>query len=194
MYSKKDLLNNNEICNIPNCEQKYIETIPGLYLFDDIVTREEENELLQMIDSGKWEKLNNRRVQHHGFQFKYGRNQIDKEENKGSIPEYFNKLLNNLQKIEILKGLSFDQLTINDYFAGNGIPSHFDTHSPFEQIFISVSMLSGIVMEFKKYDGTEKSVYLKERSVAIFSGEGNFVLIQQDMHGLMGSAAEKSIK
>lgn len=194
MYSKKDLLNNNEICNIPNCEQKYIEAIPGLYLIDDIVTREEENELLQMIDSGKWEKLNNRRVQHHGFQFKYGRNQIDKEENKGSIPEYFNKLLNNLQKIEILKGLSFDQLTINDYFAGNGIPSHFDTHSPFEQIFISVSMLSGIVMEFKKYDGTEKSVYLKERSVAIFSGEGNFVLIQQDMHGLMGSAAEKSIK
>lgn len=67
MYSKKDLLNNNEICNIPNCEEKYIETIPGLYLFDDIVTREEENELLQMIDSGKWEKLNNRRVQHHGF-------------------------------------------------------------------------------------------------------------------------------
>ncbi len=146
MYSKKDLLNNNEICNIPNCEQKYRESIPGLYLVDEIVTREEENELLQMIDSGKWEKLNNRRVQHHGFQFKYGRNQIDKEENKGSIPQYFDKLLNNLQRIEILKGLSFDQLTINDYFAGNGIPSHFDTHSPFEQCFISVSLLSGIVM------------------------------------------------
>ena len=46
-------------------------------------------------------------------------------------------------------------------------------------------------MEFKKYDGTEKSVYLKERSVAIFSGEGNFVFIQQDMHGLTGSVVEK---
>lgn len=100
-------------------------------MFEDIVTREGEAELLQMIDLGKWEKLNNRRVQHHGFEFKYGRNQIDKEQNKGKIPEYFNKLLNNLQKIEILKGLEFDQLTINDYFAGNGIPAHFDTHSPF---------------------------------------------------------------
>jgi len=31
-----------------------LETIPGLFLVEEIVTREEENELLQMIDSGKW--------------------------------------------------------------------------------------------------------------------------------------------
>ena len=49
-------------------------------------------------------------------------------------------------------------------------------------------------MEFKKYDGSEQSVYLKERSVAIFSGEGTSIIIQQGMHGLMGSAAEKLIK
>jgi len=69
-----------------------------------------------------------------------------------------------------LKGIQFDQLTINDYFAGDGIPAHFDTHSPFEEVFIAVSMLSGIVMEFKKYDGEEKSVYLPPRSIVIFSG------------------------
>jgi hypothetical protein len=40
--------------------------------------------------------------------------------------------MDRLKAIEMLKHIKFDQLTINDYFAGNGIPSHFDTHSPFE--------------------------------------------------------------
>jgi hypothetical protein len=46
-------------------------------------------------------------------------------------------------------------------------------------------------MEFKKYDGSEQSVYLKERSVAIFSGEGTNTFIKRGMHGLMELAAEK---
>ena len=110
------------------------------------------------------------------------------------MPEFFTSLIDRLRKFDILKDTSFDQLTINDYFAGNGIPAHFDTHSPFEEVFISVSLLSGLVMEFKRFDGEERSVYLRERSVAIFSGEGNTVYIQQDTRGFTGSAAEKSIK
>jgi alkylated DNA repair protein alkB family protein 8 len=73
-----------------------------------------------------------------------------------------------------LQGTTFDQLTINDYFAGDGIPAHFDTHSPFEQPFISVSLLSGLVMDFRRFDGHERSLYLPSRSVAIFSGEARF--------------------
>jgi alkylated DNA repair protein alkB family protein 8 len=130
-------------------------------VLEDVVSREEELELLERIDQGQWERLNNRRVQHHGYAFKYGRNQIDKAEQEGLIPPFFNKLLQRLSHIEMLKGCAFDQLTINDYFAGNGIPSHFDTHSPFEEIFLSVSLLSGIVMDFRKYNGEERSVYLK---------------------------------
>lgn len=58
-----------------------------------------------------------------------------------------------LYSLPFLKGMDFDQLTINDYFAGNGIPSHFDTHSPFEEVFVAVSLLSGIVMDWRKFDG-----------------------------------------
>jgi alkylated DNA repair protein alkB homolog 8 len=50
--------------------------------------------------------------------------------------------------------MEYDQLTINDYFAGHGIPPHFDTHSPFEEFFVAISMLSSITMDFKKYDGS----------------------------------------
>jgi alkylated DNA repair protein alkB family protein 8 len=90
------------------------------------------------------------------------------------LPELLQPLLAALNHIPALNGMVFDQLTINDYFAGDGIPAHFDTHSPFEQPFLSVSLLSGLVMDFRKYDGEERAVYLPPRSVAIFSGEVRF--------------------
>jgi alkylated DNA repair protein alkB family protein 8 len=62
-------------------------------MVEDILTKEEEAELLVKIDEGKWEKLNNRRVQHHGYEFKYGRNQIDKDDRQGEIPHFFKPLL-----------------------------------------------------------------------------------------------------
>ena len=43
----------------------------------------------------------------------------------------------------------FDQLTLNDYSPGQGIPPHVDTHSPFEEIFASLSLKSGVTMHFK---------------------------------------------
>lgn len=66
----------------------------------------------------------------------------------------------------------FDQLTINCYDPGDGIPSHFDTHSPFEEVFISLSILGDIVMEFQNYSKDQHEVLLTRRSLAIFSSEG----------------------
>jgi len=51
--------------------------IPGLYVWDDFITEEEEKEMLKSIDAGKWTKLLNRRVQHFGYEFKYGTNNVD---------------------------------------------------------------------------------------------------------------------
>jgi hypothetical protein len=45
------------------------------------------------------------------------------EEDKENESPSFNKLFGN-----------FDQLTINDYFPGDGIPPHTDSHSPFEDV------------------------------------------------------------
>lgn len=70
------------------------------------------------------------------------------------MPEFIRKILTRLEKLECLPGYRFDQMTINDYFSGDGIPAHFDTHSPFEEHFVAISMLSGLVMDWRKYDGT----------------------------------------
>ena len=57
-------------------------------------------------------------------------------------------------------GGMFDQLTLNDYMPGQGIPPHVDTHSPFEEVFASLSLRSGVTMHFKTPEGLTKDVYL----------------------------------
>jgi len=65
-------------------------------------------------------------------------------------------------------------LTINDYNPGDGIPPHFDTHSPFEDAFCSLSLASGAVMSFFFNDKTQH-LYIKPRSIVFFTGEARFV-------------------
>jgi alkylated DNA repair protein alkB family protein 8 len=62
------------------------------------------------------------------------------------MPEFIAPVLKKIAELGIIPGHSFDQMTINDYFPGDGIPPHFDTHSPFEEYFVALSILSGIVM------------------------------------------------
>ena len=52
-------------------------SIPGLYVIDNFISEQEEKDMLTSIDSNKWVKLLNRRVQHYGYEFKYGTNNVD---------------------------------------------------------------------------------------------------------------------
>jgi alkylated DNA repair protein alkB homolog 8 len=60
---------------------------------------------------------------------------------------------------------------LNDYLPGQGIPPHVDTHSPFEEVFVSLSLKSGVTMHFKTPENVTKDLFLKPRSLVIFSGE-----------------------
>jgi alkylated DNA repair dioxygenase AlkB len=82
-----------------------------------------------------------------------------KEENLVSFKELFS---------------GFDQLTINEYSPGEGIPPHVDSHSPFEDVFCSLSLGSGVVMTVTSPEDESKHFYLKPRSILFISGEARF--------------------
>lgn len=67
--------------------------IPGLYIIDDFLSEEEEKTLIEYIDSFQWTKLTNRKVQHYGYEFIYGANNVNKNNKIGEIP-YFGIDLN----------------------------------------------------------------------------------------------------
>ncbi|CAD7940770.1 unnamed protein product [Amoebophrya sp. A120] len=89
----------------------------------------------------------------------------------------------------------YNQVTVNEYPAGVGIAPHVETHSCFEEGFCSVSLLGGIVMDFRRRKDTfgldERqmanvetlpnnaeeevvSLYLPPRSRVTFHGEARF--------------------
>lgn len=56
-----------------------------------------------------------------------------------------------------------------------GIPPHFDVHPPFQGMFVSISLGSGLVMSFKSYKGEQQHLLLPARSCVLFAGEARHV-------------------
>lgn len=194
-------------------DSSYEHDIAGLYIVDDFVSEEESQSIKTWLDSKDWIKLMNRRVQHYGYEFVYGANNVNKNEKIREMPHLEDEAMNNLnnhindvlkgfyiqennealrvydhekkplvEDISISEGLKnyfdeigeFDQLTVNDYIPGQGIPPHIDTHSPFEEVFAAVSLNSEATMTFKSPDGELRHISLKPRSLMVFSGEGRY--------------------
>ncbi|KAH0810649.1 hypothetical protein GEV33_012138 [Tenebrio molitor] len=149
-------------------EKIYDRLPPGLQIIENFITEEEEATLLSLCHFETSGGMKHRQVKHYGYEFRYDINNVDKNK---PLPE----------KIPTECGflwdrLSFnfrpDQLTINHYKPGQGIPSHVDTHSAFEDPILSLSLNAPVVMEFKKNETI--CVLLPRRSLAIISGESRY--------------------
>uniref|UniRef100_W6NRE9 tRNA (carboxymethyluridine(34)-5-O)-methyltransferase n=1 Tax=Haemonchus contortus TaxID=6289 RepID=W6NRE9_HAECO len=145
-----------------------------LVLLEDYITEKQEEELLNMVlSSGRAKPLKHRAVIHYGFEFDYSANAAFKPTDP--IPDLIERFVDRI----VDNGLvSFrpDQVTINVYEPGQGIPSHYDTHSAFEDPIVCLSMCSDVVMEFK--DGANSAricpVLLKRRSLCLIKGESRY--------------------
>ncbi|XP_070503844.1 tRNA (carboxymethyluridine(34)-5-O)-methyltransferase alkbh8 [Chironomus tepperi] len=162
--------------NIPTYNDFLDEKPSGLIIIHDFVTDEIEQKLLALL---QWDecKMKNRQVQHFGYEFIYGQNTVDfRNPLERKVPEECDELWTKLdEECPKFKGFRPDQLTVNKYSPGNGIPSHCDTHSVFEDPIISLSLGSSIVMEFKDpLNGKHCSILLPRKSLLIMSEESRY--------------------
>lgn len=172
---------------LPILNQSPISTLPdGLTLVEECITEKLETMLMESLSWGSSTansstesigtegKLKNRKVQHFGYEFLYGSNNVDPNSplTERMIPEACDEIW----KILAHKAPKFacfrpDQLTVNRYEPGHGIPPHCDTHSCFEDPIVSLSLGSSVVMEFRQPDTAQHvSVLLPRRSLLIMSG------------------------
>lgn len=164
-------------------DRNWSSTLPsGLVIVENCVTPELEQELMDCLKwadesavEGTESKLKNRQVQHFGYEFMYGSNTVDATFplHERPIPHICNKIWSTLES-KCPKFATFrpDQLTVNCYKPGNGIPAHCDTHSCFEDPIVSLSLFSSVVMEFKQPDiAKHVSVVVPRRSLLIMSGD-----------------------
>ncbi|XP_035784567.1 alkylated DNA repair protein alkB homolog 8-like [Anopheles albimanus] len=178
-------------CDLPSClANPWNAPMPdGMVLVRDFVDTQLEQVLLGAVDSRDSQEysseqkatnaLKNRRVKHYGYEFLYGTNNVDKTKPllNHKIPSVCEELWEKLRKSH--PNLCWhvpDQLTVNQYEPGQGIPAHVDTHSAFEDPILSLSLGSDIVMEFKHAaTGRQAFVDLPARSLLIMSGESRYV-------------------
>uniref|UniRef100_A0A146LKU3 tRNA (carboxymethyluridine(34)-5-O)-methyltransferase n=1 Tax=Lygus hesperus TaxID=30085 RepID=A0A146LKU3_LYGHE len=150
---------------------------PGCRIVENFVNEEEEIELFEcvkdsLLDGG--EDLKQRKVAHFGYEFLYGKNNIDKDKplSRG-LPQACNMIKDRMVKNGYDLKWMPDQLTVNHYLPGQGIPPHIDTHSAFEDPILSLSLLSDSVMEFRR-ENKHWSVCLPRRSLLVMSGESRY--------------------
>ncbi|XP_037697248.1 alkylated DNA repair protein alkB homolog 8 isoform X2 [Choloepus didactylus] len=155
---------------------------PGLMVVEEIISSEDEKMLLKSInwaentDNRNVQKsLKHRRVKHFGYEFHYENNNVDRGKPlPGGLPYICDSILEKWLKEGYIKQKP-DQLTINQYEPGHGIPAHIDTHSAFEDEIISLSLGAEIVMDFKHPDGVTVPVMLPRRSLLVMTGESRYL-------------------
>ncbi|CAH1103887.1 unnamed protein product [Psylliodes chrysocephalus] len=158
--------------NLPviKINKSWNELIPGLIIIENFITQEEEEVLLKLCNfDSNTNSMKHREVKHFGYEFRYDINNVDKDK------PLLNKIPDECDFWKRLEDTDFnsfkpDQLTVNHYLPGQGIPHHVDTHSAFEDPIMSLSLQSSIIMEFKK-DNKHVYILLPKRSLAIMSGE-----------------------
>lgn len=155
---------------------------PGLKVVEEIISSEDEKLLLDSVnwtedtDNQNFQKsLKHRRVKHFGYEFHYENNNVDKDKPlSGGLPDICDSILEKWLKEGFIRHKP-DQLTVNQYEPGHGIPPHIDTHSAFEDEIISLSLGSEIVMDFKHPDGVTVPVMLPRRSLLVMTGESRYL-------------------
>ncbi|XP_034936265.1 alkylated DNA repair protein alkB homolog 8 [Chelonus insularis] len=164
--------------SLPDIEnEEIINELPrGLKLIKDFITIEEENLLLNSLKWNENDEINlelkHRKVMHFGYEFDYSTNKVDPSNPIKSIPNEY-KFLQELFEKNKCGNHVYDQLTINRYQPGQGIPPHIDTHSVFEDPILSLSLGSACVMDFRK--GQQKiQIVLPARSLLIMSQDARY--------------------
>lgn len=154
----------------------------GLILLRDFLTESEENMLLKSINIKDVEHsdLKHRRVKHFGYQFIYGENNVDPSHPlKEKIPNECDILWPRIKTEMVKLGLPTwdwdvpDQLTVNIYEPGQGIPPHVDTHSAFLDPILSLSLSGEVVMDFRRGSDRQPLILLR-RSMLVMSGASRY--------------------
>jgi alkylated DNA repair protein alkB homolog 8 len=145
----------------------------GLYLIPEFLSEEEERDLMGRVDEAGtgedgvdvgWVTTLSRRVRHWGARFDYISRRVvslDARTPDARAPLPLPAWLGDLERRvrtaadEALPRAAsdptpmLDQVTANEYLAGQGIRAHIDTRSAFGPVIASLSLLAPTVMEFR---------------------------------------------
>lgn len=149
-------------------------TIPGLTFIPHYIGEPEFFPLLKFIDEQPWSSALQRRTQHYGYRYDYTKKTVDRSMYLGPLPPLLDKLASEF----VEEGFFLDkpeQAIVNEYKPGQGIAAHTDCVPCFGPVVASVSLISGIEMQFNNWrSGEVQKLHLMPNSLLVLSGEARY--------------------
>lgn len=136
----------------------------GLTIIEEYISKKEEKELIDFIDSQEWSNALSRRTQHYGYEYNYKNPVLEKT---SSIPEKFEKYILDIDK-------RFNQVIVNEYQPGQGISPHIDHVRLFGDTIASISLGSAVLFKFEKKEEEPVLIYLQPRTLIIMEGDARW--------------------
>ncbi|RSL48641.1 hypothetical protein CEP54_012811 [Fusarium duplospermum] len=138
----------------------------GILMQKDFITPEHEAKLVHIFQHElDWPERSGRLSLHWGYTFSYKTFGIDEDIPFKPFPDWLVPLL------PTTEGRPPDQVCLQHYAPGTGIPPHVDTHGAFDQLY-ALSLGSPLFMQFlDKETGEKTEVDLLPRSMIQMSGD-----------------------
>ncbi|PLB36789.1 uncharacterized protein BDW47DRAFT_108072 [Aspergillus candidus] len=135
----------------------------GLLWQDDFVSAEHEQRLIALFKGLEWADRPGRLSLHYGYTFDYKTFDIDPEIPYKEFPDWLRPL------IPPTESRPPDQVCLQFYPPGAGIPPHVDAHGPYDQLY-ALSLGAPALMQFRRGD-RRVEVDLTPRSMMQMAGD-----------------------
>jgi alkylated DNA repair dioxygenase AlkB len=142
-----------------------VSAVPGLGYVPEYLDRDTHDRLLAAADAQPWQWLGQRRVQVHGYSYSQAKGGVYRV---GELPPWASDLAARLWRDGFMSEVA-DQMIVNEYEPGTGIPAHIDA-AVFTEPIVSISLGSTCVIEFSD-SGSERmeALLLEPRSALVIS-------------------------
>lgn len=145
-------------------------SVPGLELFPDFLTPEEQAEGVKRIDAAdQWRNDLRRRVQRYGWRYDYKARQITPDMYLGALPDWLEALAQRLYQETGRCDRVPEQVIVNEYLPGQGIATHID-HKSFGPVIYTVSLLESWEMDFSRNWRDKSPLLLPRGSCLLLTG------------------------
>lgn len=136
----------------------------GILWQDDFITPEHEQRLITLfLDELEWPERSGRLSLHYGYTFDYKTFDIDPDIPFKEFPDWLQPL------IPTTESRPPDQVCLQYYPPGTGIPPHVDAHGPYDQLY-ALSLGAPAMMRFRRGD-QETDADLTPRSMMQMTGD-----------------------
>jgi len=176
----------SDLTLVNKTDNKNFISIDGLFLKEEVITKEEEIELVQKIDSINWtDSQSGRRKQDFGPKVNFKKQKLKFDQFFG-LPQFDRKLLSKIKAQLNHKCLTdFTEVEVChlEYKpeSGSSIDSHFDDFWLWGERLVTVNLLSTTILTLTLPRNNNNSfvdqqihVYLPERSLVVLSGDSRY--------------------